>query len=174
ITRHCVVEITQHVRCVSQFFYNKQFYAILKIKSSINMNETEKEFVRYLKLDHGLQYKDGTFIHTKPLIDEGRLKIEEYTKVHIYEPTGEKQTSAWDIISKRFQTSECENSEHTSGHLPQEYLKLIIPILKITYVGNPLNSFKSYAKKSDKTELCQQFLAETVLVGGGLIIKNSN
>ncbi|CAG8518385.1 18176_t:CDS:1, partial [Gigaspora rosea] len=138
------------------------------------MDETKK-FIKCLKLDHGLRYKDGNFIYTKPLTDEGQLKIEEYIKVHIYEPIEEEQSSAWDIISKRFQTSECGKPELSSDYLPREYLKLIIPVLKITYVGNPLDSFKSYAEKSDRTELkaqCQQFLAETVLVGGGLIIKN--
>ncbi|KAF0530132.1 kinase-like protein [Gigaspora margarita] len=136
------------------------------------MNETEKKFVKYLKLGHGLQYKDGNFIHTEPLIDEGQLKIEDYTKVHIYESTEKKQISTWDIISKKFQTLENEKLEPSSGCLPREHLKIIIPILKITYVGNPLDCFKSYAEKLDRTELCQQFLAETILVGGGLIIKN--
>ncbi|CAG8462414.1 19238_t:CDS:2 [Gigaspora rosea] len=136
------------------------------------MNETEKKFVKYLKLDHGLQYKGGNFIHTEALIDEGQLKIEDYTKVHIYEPTEKKQISSWDIISKRFQTLECEKLELSSGYLPREHLKIIIPVLKITYFGNPLDCFKSYAEKLDRTELCQQFLAETILVGGGLIIKN--
>ncbi|CAG8485705.1 21176_t:CDS:2 [Cetraspora pellucida] len=138
------------------------------------MNETEKKFMKYLKLDYGLQYKDRSFIHTEPLIHEGQLKIEEYTKIHIYEPTKENQTSTWDIIPIRFQTLECENIEHPSDYLPREYLKLIIPVLKITYVGNLLNSFKSYAEKSDINELCQHFLAETVLVGGGLIIRNAS
>ncbi|CAG8496949.1 11681_t:CDS:2 [Dentiscutata heterogama] len=138
------------------------------------MDETEKEFVKYLKLDHGLQYKDGNFIYTEPLIGEGQLKIEEYTKVYIYEPTEEKQISTWDIISERFQTLERENFELTSGYLPRKHLKLIIPVLKITYNGNPLDSFKAYVEKSSKAELFQQFLAETILVGGGLIIKNAS
>ncbi|CAG8674883.1 7908_t:CDS:2 [Gigaspora margarita] len=136
------------------------------------MNETEKNFVKYLKLDHGLQYKNGNFIYTEPLIDEGQLKIEDYTKVHIYESTEKKQISTWDIISKRFQTLECEQFEPSSGYLPREHLKIIIPVLKITYVGIPLDCFKLYAEKLDRTELRQRFLAETILVGGGLIIKN--
>ncbi|CAG8601574.1 29730_t:CDS:2 [Gigaspora margarita] len=139
--------------------------------------DATKKFIKYLKLDHGLRYKDGSFIYTKPLIDEGQFNIEEYNNVHIYEPTEEKQTSSWDILSKRFQTLEHGKHELSSDYLPRKHFILIIPVLKITYVGNPLDSFKYYAEKSDITELtaqCQQFLAETVLVGGGLIIKNAS
>ncbi|CAG8827314.1 18969_t:CDS:2, partial [Gigaspora margarita] len=103
------------------------------------MNVT-KNVIKHLKLDHGLQYKDVNFIYTKPLTDKGQLKMEEYIKVHIYEPTAKKQTSAWDIISKRFQTSECGKLELSSDYLLREHLK------------------------TELTAQCQQFLAETVLV----------
>ncbi|CAG8764677.1 3758_t:CDS:2, partial [Racocetra fulgida] len=137
------------------------------------MNLSEKEFVKWLKLDHGLQYQDGDFIHTEPLVDDGQLNIESYTKIFIYEPTEEKQISTWDIVSEKIITLENEKQvlpekESSCGYLPQTHLKLLIPVFKITYIGNPLESIK----RSNRIELCQQFLSETVLVGGGLIIKN--
>ncbi|CAG8735454.1 22196_t:CDS:10, partial [Gigaspora margarita] len=163
------------------------------------MNEEEKELVKYLKLDCGLQYQNGNFTHIEPLVENGQIKIEEYNEIFFYEPIEEKQISTWNTISEKIKIlrnpqqcfinksllgclqSTCDMiSKKTQALISQKqdsmndksYIKLLIPIFKITYIGNPLDSFISDAKKSEKTELRQQFLAETILVGGGLIIKN--
>ncbi|CAG8590337.1 3869_t:CDS:2 [Gigaspora rosea] len=146
------------------------------------MNEEEKELVKYLKLDCGLQYQNGNFTHIEPLVENGQIKIEEYNEIWFYEPIEEKQISTWNTISEKIEIlrnpQQCSIDNKTLTSQKQDstndkaYIKLLIPIFKVTYIGNPLDSFISDVKKSEKTELHQYFLAETILVGGGLIIKN--
>ncbi|CAG8474712.1 3976_t:CDS:2, partial [Cetraspora pellucida] len=135
------------------------------------MKDMEKELVKYLKLNYGLQYQNGSFTHTEVLVDNGQLEMEEYHEIFIYEPTVKKQISSWDMISEKNPKPNSTENKSSTNSLNEAHVKLLIPTFKITYIGNILDSFK-FDMKED-TKLHEQFLAETVLVGGGLIIKNA-
>lgn len=136
------------------------------------MNESEKSLVQYLKLNYGLRYINGNFIVSRPMVDGGQLKLEKYTdQILIYEPIKDNASdSAWDLFVNEFaiRNDSLEFKDQTPL-LAKTDIKLIIPVLRITYLGEPL-PFKS--NEHSVKEYYQEFLAREVLVGGSLIIKN--
>ncbi|RIA84424.1 hypothetical protein C1645_415680 [Glomus cerebriforme] len=138
------------------------------------MNESEKELVQYLKLNYGLIYKNRNFIPSKPIVSEGQLKLEKYTdQIWIYEPIQDNSSNsvAWDSFINKFAIKDDDNSlkfEKNQDQIPLlavTDIKLIIPVLKITYSGN-------YIEPPTAIENNQEFLSREVLVGGFLIIRN--
>jgi hypothetical protein len=149
------------------------------------MNEPEKALVQYLKLNYGLCYENGNFITSRPIVNGGQLKLERYTdQILIYEPIEDNSSnSAWKSFVNKFSirndSLEFEKIKDQTSLLAKTDIKLIIPVLRITYFGEPFTDIESSIDKQpikssglSIRENYQEFLPREVLVGGFLIIKN--
>ncbi|CAG8451345.1 7133_t:CDS:2 [Acaulospora morrowiae] len=130
------------------------------------MDENDKELVRHFSLNHCFRYENRDFVPSEEIFDGGDLKLEKYTEQPlVYEPITESsqdtQYLPWDTFAKKFAVKNYDDFTVLGG----TDIKLLIPVLKITYVGNPVESIKSSTNDFE-------FFLEKVLVGGSLIIRN--
>ncbi|CAB5381591.1 unnamed protein product [Rhizophagus irregularis] len=136
------------------------------------MNESKKELAQYLKLNYGLHYKNKNFVPSQTVVD-GKLELEKYTdQILIYEPIQDNSSNnTWDLFANTYDIKNDDDSlefEKIQDKLPllaKKDVKLLIPVLRITYFGN--------VKSSIVRENYQEFLAREVLVGGFLIIRDA-
>ncbi|CAI2181887.1 15034_t:CDS:10, partial [Funneliformis geosporum] len=144
------------------------------------MNESDKELVKFLKLNYSLRYKNGDFIPSKPCVDGGRLELEKHTQILIYEPTQEiLLNSTWDLLEVKLNDDKFDKINYQAPLLANTDVKLIIPVLRITYFGESFVDIELSTDKHPKNpnddadrETHQEFLSRKVLVGGSLIIRN--
>ncbi|KAF0559889.1 hsp70 family protein [Gigaspora margarita] len=131
------------------------------------METAEMSFIELLKLNYALYYDNESFIPSHPIVDDGQLDIKEYTRdILIYRQIQEganasEAMSPWKIFANSFSalTGKSQNLTQKSNY----DIKILIPVLDVTYIGRPI---------SFQLEIKNEFLAEKVLVGGSLVIKN--
>ncbi|CAG8512504.1 11313_t:CDS:10 [Funneliformis caledonium] len=146
------------------------------------MNESEKELVKFLRLNYSLRYKNGDFIPSQPCVGGGQLTIEKFTQILIYKPTQDiSLNSVWDSLAFKFNDDKFDQIKDQTPLLAKTDIKLIFPVLRITYFGEPLAGIKLPADKQPSNsnddevkENFQEFLSGKILVGGSLVIKNGS
>ncbi|PKK69444.1 hypothetical protein RhiirC2_748405, partial [Rhizophagus irregularis] len=107
------------------------------------MNESKKELAQYLKLNYGLHYKNKNFVPSQTVVD-GELELEKYTdQILIYEPIQDNSSNnMWDLFANKYDVKNDDDSlefEKIQDKLPllaKKDVKLLIPVLRITYFGN--------------------------------------
>ncbi|CAG8642656.1 21367_t:CDS:2 [Dentiscutata erythropus] len=131
------------------------------------MDAEEESFVKLLKLNHCFYYKNRNFVPSDRIVDGGKLTLEKYTgDLLVYQRIPNDVVSSkttWELFEKAFSAliDKSQNTRETNSNFSENDVKLLIPILEITYVTTSVQSTS-----------VGEFLFEKVLVGGALVIKN--